>query len=63
MTDGPDFSDYDKRMEDLEYRARMDRTDPFTPEEEAQLYALLDEAIAPYDEAAESQGLPDQPAD
>ena len=46
MSTGPDFSDYDKRMEDPEYRARMDRTAPFTAEEESKLYELLDDALA-----------------
>lgn len=46
MSSGPDFSEYDKRMEDPEYRARMDRTAPFTDDEESRLYELLDEALA-----------------
>lgn len=45
MSTGPDFTAYDKRMEDPEYRARMDRTTPFTAEEEQTLYSLLDEAL------------------
>ena len=46
MGTGPDFSEYDKRMEDPEYRARMDRTAPFTDDEESRLYELLDEALS-----------------
>lgn len=45
MTSGPDFSEYDKRMEDPEYRARMDRTTPLTEEEEQKLYSALDDAL------------------
>lgn len=46
MSTGPDFSEYDKRMDDPDYRARMERTAPFTSEEESKLYELLDEALA-----------------
>ena len=42
MSVGPDFSDYDKAMEDPAYRERMERTAPFSAEEEAEMYALLD---------------------
>ena len=42
MSTGPDFSAYDKAMEDPEYRARMERTAPFTEEEEQEMYSLLD---------------------
>ena len=45
MSTGPDFSEYDKRMEDLEYRARLERTEPLTEEEEQKLYSELDEAL------------------
>ena len=45
MSTGPDFSEYDKRMEDPEYRAWADRTESFTAEEESQLYQLLDEVL------------------
>ena len=45
MSTGPNFSLYDKAMEDPEYRARMERTAPFTEEEEQELYALLDSAL------------------
>jgi hypothetical protein len=52
MSTGPDFSAYDKAMEDPEYRARMERTAPITGEEEQELYALLDSAL---DEAGAHQ--------
>ena len=45
MSTGPDFSEYDKQMEDPEYRAWADRTEPLTLEEETQLYQLLDEVL------------------
>ena len=42
MSVGPDFSEYDQAMEDPSYRERMERTTPFSAEEEAEMYALLD---------------------
>ena len=44
--DNPHIKAYLDRMQDPEYRASMERTEPFTAEEEAQLYAMLDEAFA-----------------
>jgi hypothetical protein len=57
MSIGPDFSEYDKRMEDPEYRARMDRTAPFTEGEESKLYELLDEALAAEQDTEEGASL------
>ena len=56
MTEPPGFAEfrkrmaeYDKRMEDPEYRARLERTAPFTEAEEQELYSLLDEALGDID--------------
>ena len=57
MSTGPEFSDYDKRMEDPEYRAWAERTTPFTAEEETELYRLLDEALG--DGQVTEDGEPD----
>ena len=56
MSTGPDFSEYDKRMEDREYRAHLERPS-LTEEEEMQLYKSLDELLGD-DEVAED-GEPD----
>lgn len=54
MSTGPDFTAYDKAMEDPEYRARMERTTPFTAEEEQTMYALLDELADAEDAVGEA---------
>lgn len=56
MSNQPDFTAYDKAMEDPEHRARMERTTPLTEEEEQTMYALLDELADAQDAARDAAG-------
>lgn len=42
MGSEPDFTEYDERMRDPEYRKRMERRTPLSEDEEQEMYELMD---------------------